>query len=136
MSSTTAKTALARLTAEPTRYDLVILDVMLPGIDGFDVVAELRRARPIRAGADADRARPLGRRAARVRRRAPTTTCRSRSSCRSCCRASRACCAGTSGSGSRPPAQPTAVASQFRVPRQDASTSSSSKCAWARRGCR
>ena len=33
----------ARLAADPTRYDLVILDVMLPGIDGFDVVAELRR---------------------------------------------------------------------------------------------
>ena len=35
--------ALERLTAEPDRYDLVILDVMLPGIDGFGVVAELRR---------------------------------------------------------------------------------------------
>ena len=31
--------ALERLTAEPSRYDLVILDVMLPGIDGFAVVA-------------------------------------------------------------------------------------------------
>jgi DNA-binding response OmpR family regulator len=37
--------ALERLNAEPGRYDLVILDVMLPGIDGFAVVAELRRAR-------------------------------------------------------------------------------------------
>ena len=37
--------ALARLDAEPTRYDLVILDVMLPGIDGFGVVAALRRQR-------------------------------------------------------------------------------------------
>ena len=36
--------ALARLTAEPRRYDLVILDLMLPGIDGFTVVSELRRA--------------------------------------------------------------------------------------------
>ena len=34
--------ALERL-AEPGRYDLVILDLMLPGIDGFGVVAELRR---------------------------------------------------------------------------------------------
>jgi len=37
--------ALARLDAEPARYDLVILDVMLPGIDGFGVVAALRRQR-------------------------------------------------------------------------------------------
>ncbi len=34
--------ALRRVTA-PNRYDLVILDVMLPGIDGFGVVAEWRR---------------------------------------------------------------------------------------------
>ena len=37
--------ALRRLTAEPARYDLVILDVMLPGIDGFTVATELRNAR-------------------------------------------------------------------------------------------
>src|SRR3954462_3980272 len=35
--------ALARLDAEPARFDLIILDVMLPGIDGFAVVAALRR---------------------------------------------------------------------------------------------
>ena len=29
---------------ERERYDLVILDVMLPGMDGFAVVAELRSA--------------------------------------------------------------------------------------------
>jgi two-component system, OmpR family, alkaline phosphatase synthesis response regulator PhoP len=37
--------ALTLLDAEPSRYDLVILDVMLPGIDGFGVVAALRRQR-------------------------------------------------------------------------------------------
>ena len=37
--------ALQRLTADPNRYDLVILDVMLPGIDGFAVATELRSAR-------------------------------------------------------------------------------------------
>lgn len=37
--------ALQRLDAGPNRYDLVILDVMLPGIDGFGVVTELRRTR-------------------------------------------------------------------------------------------
>jgi DNA-binding response OmpR family regulator len=34
---------LQRFAANPSRYDLVILDLMLPGIDGFAVVAELRR---------------------------------------------------------------------------------------------
>ena len=37
--------ALARIDADPTGYDLVILDVMLPGIDGFGVVAKLRQQR-------------------------------------------------------------------------------------------
>ncbi len=37
--------ALQRLTADTNRYDLVILDVMLPGIDGFAVATELRKAR-------------------------------------------------------------------------------------------
>jgi DNA-binding response OmpR family regulator len=36
--------ALAQLTADPARFELVILDVMLPGITGFRVVADLRRA--------------------------------------------------------------------------------------------
>src|SRR5262249_341487 len=35
--------ALARIAADPAGFDLVVLDVMLPGIDGFGVVAELRR---------------------------------------------------------------------------------------------
>ena len=37
--------ALERLSADSPRYDVVILDVMLPGIDGFGVVAELRQQR-------------------------------------------------------------------------------------------
>src|SRR6185436_19456892 len=41
----TGEEALQRLTAEPSRYDLVILDVMLPGIDGFAVATALRSAR-------------------------------------------------------------------------------------------
>jgi DNA-binding response OmpR family regulator len=41
----TGEEALTRLGAEPAPYDLVILDVMLPGIDGFTVVTELRRQR-------------------------------------------------------------------------------------------
>jgi DNA-binding response OmpR family regulator len=39
------ETALAKLTAGAgSRFDAVILDVMLPGIDGFTVASELRRA--------------------------------------------------------------------------------------------
>jgi two-component system, OmpR family, alkaline phosphatase synthesis response regulator PhoP len=37
--------ALTRLIADSPRYDVVILDVMLPGVDGFSVVEELRRQR-------------------------------------------------------------------------------------------
>jgi two-component system alkaline phosphatase synthesis response regulator PhoP len=37
--------ALKRLIADSPRYDVVILDVMLPGIDGFGVVAKLREQR-------------------------------------------------------------------------------------------
>ena len=40
----TGEAALERLLSSPTRFDLVILDVMLPGITGFAVVADLRRA--------------------------------------------------------------------------------------------
>ncbi len=40
----TGEAALERLLSNPARFDLVILDVMLPGITGFAVVADLRRA--------------------------------------------------------------------------------------------
>ncbi|HKP72738.1 MAG TPA: response regulator, partial [Pyrinomonadaceae bacterium] len=38
------ESALAKLTAAGARYDVVVLDVMLPGVDGFTVASELRRA--------------------------------------------------------------------------------------------
>jgi DNA-binding response OmpR family regulator len=40
----TGEAALALLFASPAHFDLVILDVMLPGTSGFGVVADLRRA--------------------------------------------------------------------------------------------
>jgi DNA-binding response OmpR family regulator len=40
----TGEAALAALLATPTAFDLVVLDVMLPGKDGFAVVSELRQA--------------------------------------------------------------------------------------------
>lgn len=41
----TGELALETLLDPATRYDLVVLDVMLPGIDGFAVVSELRQRR-------------------------------------------------------------------------------------------
>lgn len=38
------ETALQRILSERRRYDAIILDVMLPGRDGFSIAAELRRA--------------------------------------------------------------------------------------------
>ena len=38
------ETALRRLTERPGHFDAVILDIMLPGRDGFDVAGELRRS--------------------------------------------------------------------------------------------
>ena len=36
--------ALERLSAEASSFDVVVLDVMLPGVDGFHVVSEMRQA--------------------------------------------------------------------------------------------
>jgi len=40
----TGEGALAMLAAEPSSFDAMILDVMLPGKDGFAVISELRKA--------------------------------------------------------------------------------------------
>src|SRR4029453_8873888 len=40
----TGEAALQLLTEGPRRFDVVVLDVMLPGKDGFAVVSELRHA--------------------------------------------------------------------------------------------
>ena len=38
------ETALESIKTHPDRFDVILLDVMLPGIDGFTVVSELRKA--------------------------------------------------------------------------------------------
>jgi DNA-binding response OmpR family regulator len=40
----TGEAALEALTRDPAGFDLVVLDVMLPGKDGFEVISELRAA--------------------------------------------------------------------------------------------
>jgi DNA-binding response OmpR family regulator len=81
--------ALAMLLKERRPFDVIILDVMLPGKDGFTVASELRGAghyEPILMLT----ARGSAEDVLRGSRRAPTITCPSRSSCRSCWRASTA----------------------------------------------
>ena len=84
---------------------------MLPGKDGFEVASSIARRRPVRADSDADGARPPRGRPARVRSRAPTTTCRSRSSWRFCWRGCEGCSVAGGGASSRrllPPPRPMA----------------------------
>jgi DNA-binding response OmpR family regulator len=40
----TGEAALALLKAEPAAFDVVVLDIMLPGIDGFAVMSQLRQS--------------------------------------------------------------------------------------------
>ena len=42
--------------AEATEYDAIVLDVMLPGADGFEVLPPAARVRPLVARAHAHRA--------------------------------------------------------------------------------
>jgi DNA-binding response OmpR family regulator len=43
--SSDGETAMERLLGEKEKFDAVVLDVMLPGVDGFAVASELRKAR-------------------------------------------------------------------------------------------
>ena len=82
--------------ARAVAYDAIVLDVMLPGLDGFSVCRELRGGGGLDAGADADRARRgrrPHRRTRRRRRRLPAEAVLVR-------RAARA------AAGARPPRRP------------------------------
>ena len=60
--------------AGSTEYDAIVLDLMLPGIDGFEVCRRLRERRGLVADPDADRARRRLRPGGRARCRGATTT--------------------------------------------------------------
>ena len=83
---------LAMELARATDYDGIVLDLMLPGIDGFTVCRQLRERRAVDAGPDADGARPTSRTASAASTPAPTTTSSSRSTSASSSRGSGLCC--------------------------------------------
>ena len=60
--------------AGSTDYDAIVLDVMLPGMDGFEVCRRLRDGRRLGAGADAHRPRRGRGPRRRASTPAPTTT--------------------------------------------------------------
>ena len=67
-----ARTPCGSATENP--YDAIVLDLMLPDLDGFEVCRRLREARPVEPGAHAHRSRRRRRTASPGSTPAPTTT--------------------------------------------------------------
>ena len=62
----TGEEALALLVDGRKSYDVVVLDVMLPGIDGFSLASQIALAGTVRSDSDVDSAWTIGRCVARV----------------------------------------------------------------------
>jgi two-component system OmpR family response regulator len=84
---------------ETYEYDVIVLDLMLPGIDGLTLCERVRKGR--QAHLRADPVGPGSRRGSRHRpqRRGPTTTWSSRSPRRNCSRGCARCCGGGRAAG-------------------------------------
>jgi CheY-like chemotaxis protein len=121
--------AIERLVGPERRpYDLVVLDVMLPGKDGFAVVSELRAAKqfvPVLILTALGRPEEVLK--GRASERELTTTCRSRRSWPSCSPGLAASCAAAAGCAGR------RIRSRSTARR---SISTGSSCVWTIASCR
>ena len=124
--------------AAATPYEVVVLDVMLPDLDGFAVCRAAARAGRLDAGPDADRAR-RGRRsrdgARRRRRRLPAQAVRGRRAARAAAGAGppRRAGAARGARGRRPAARPRGRASRGAAATSWRCRRRSSRC--SRRSC-
>ena len=129
-------------------YDAIVLDVMLPGIDGFEVCRAAARRRRLGAGADAHRARRGRRPGRRASTPAPTTTSPSRSRStellarlralarRGAGRAPGRCSRSATCGSTRPAAASGAASTEIELSRQGVRAARDASCAARARCCR